>query len=260
MNSTTWIIEPNGWAWVLLGVAATSLVAIAVCLIIIAKRIWHNNEDKAENKESESDGYSILVKLWTAKYGFATIIIAIASIAMSIVALCFCGMKGDAHSVADTTAIAVMGVLLTFSVAWSIWQVIDIKNTLGQADSAINEVKNFRAEIECTHQSIQSYISFIDGMREFGDKKFQAAFMAFAISFEKAISSNMDYDKFPRRALCNMEKCIENDKDGMKISAEVHLELIERLLPVVRKREQELCEAKLKLESMRTKLETLRND
>lgn len=259
MNSTTWIIEPNGLVWTLLGVATVSFVAIAVCLIVIAKRIRHNNEDKAENKESESDSYSILVKLWTAKYGFATILIAIASFAMSIVALCFCGTKGDAHSVADTTAIAVMGALLTFSVAWSIWQVIDTKNTVRKAEEASKRIDELQRLVESTRSSYQSYVFYVDAVRDFDKGEYSKAFMAMGASLQTAIEYEISFSRFGRRALDLMDDCINKGQSNIGTIPDMHIEMVEMLLRQVSKNRDYFDLATARLQNIKSRLEAMRN-
>lgn len=256
MNNTTWIISPNGLVWTLLGVVTASLVAIAVCLIVIAKRIRHNNEEKTENKESESDSYSSLVKLWTAKYGFATIIIAIASFAMSIVALC--GKGNNANNAADTTAIAVMGALLTFSVAWSIWQVIDTKNTVKKAEEASKKIHEFEKEIERYKNLHRPYLAYTEGMRDFDTQNYLSAVCNFLDMADLYVDYEIELNTYMSKAITTTISCIK--KEPWNYKSKMFIDRVDKIVGRLRKLNNAVSPLDAQLSRIRKELEKICED
>ena len=74
-------------------------------------------------------------------YGCVLLIAALVSVVASLTALALCGAKDGHNDIGNGWAIGILGTLLTFAVAWNIWQVIDIKYTVRKAEEASEKVR-----------------------------------------------------------------------------------------------------------------------
>lgn len=81
-------------------------------------------------------------------YGCVIMIAALVSVVASLTALALCGAEDGHNDVGNAWAIGILGTLLTFAVTWSIWQVIDTKNTVRKAEEASAKLKELERNLE----------------------------------------------------------------------------------------------------------------
>lgn len=112
MNSTTWIIEPNGFAWVLLSVATISLLGIAI-------RLWTQRQSASPATNNRGE-----VVAWMA------LVVSIISV------VCVFFKTSDPNNA--SMLITALGVIVTLLVTWQIFSLIN----LNRFESRIRETDN----------------------------------------------------------------------------------------------------------------------
>lgn len=150
MNEATWIISPNWIAWTLLGVATVSLAAIAI-------RLWMQQQISQSPAIQENAPQS----------AWGNIERAITWVSFILVLLCvsYIALFGDYKDNANNfSALAtVMGVLVTLLVGWSIYQVIETKDSLRDIVALRAEFTTLRSEIDVLHQIHEAYVFSMEG-------------------------------------------------------------------------------------------------
>lgn len=192
-------------------------------------------------------------------YGCVIIIAAMVSVASTITALALCGIKSEQDNAGIGWAIGILGTLLTFAVAWNIWQVIDTKSTVKKAEEASKRIDELQRLVESTKSSYQSYVFYVDAVRHFDKKEYSRAFMDMASSLQTAIEYEISFSRFGRRALDLMDDCIKEGSSSFSGHIDAHIQLVEMLLNQVSKSEDYLNLASLRLRSMKSRLEAMRN-
>lgn len=141
MNSTTWIISPNGLAWGLLIVATLALCFIALFL----RRLSRGNTSPANQELNAPQSAWRNVERAVTWLSFVLVLIGIGY-------LTTIGKHED--KVTDFSALAtVMGVLVTLLVGWQIYSTIE-------ANKKIASIKN---ELTTHHHYVNARIHFTQG-------------------------------------------------------------------------------------------------
>lgn len=192
-------------------------------------------------------------------YGCVIIVAALVSVASTITALALYGNCKTAQSNEGISwAIGILGTLLTFAVAWNIWQVIDTKNTVKKAEEASKRIDELQKLVESTRSSYQSYVFYVDAVRDFDKGNYSNAFMNMASALENAIEYEISFSRFGRRALDLMDDCINKGQSNIGNIPDMHIEMIEMLLRQVSRSADYLNLATSRLQNMKSRLETLR--
>lgn len=193
-------------------------------------------------------------------YGCVIIVAALVSVAATVTALALYGSHKTTQSNEGISwAIGILGTLLTFAVAWNIWQVIDTKSTVKKAEEASKRIDELQRLVESTKSSYQSYVFYVDAVRHFDKKEYSRAFMDMASSLQTAIEYEISFSRFGRRALDLMDDCIKEGSSSFSGHIDAHIQLVEMLLNQVSKSEDYLNLASLRLRSMKSRLEAMRN-
>lgn len=193
-------------------------------------------------------------------YGCVIIVAALVSVASTVTALALYGNCKTAQSNEGISwAIGILGTLLTFAVAWNIWQVIDTKNTVKKAEEASKRIDELQKLVESTKSSYQSYVFYVDAIRDFDKGNYSNAFINMASAFENAIEYEISFSRFGRRALDLMDKCITEGKSSFTSIPDMHIELIEKLLRQVSKNRDYFDLATSRLQNIKSRLEAMRN-
>ncbi|MCM1066424.1 MAG: hypothetical protein NC418_02485 [Muribaculaceae bacterium] len=138
----TWIISPNGWAWALLGIAAASLLIIAVCTIVQTLRTSDIRRDVTNSYIRNrniigkgTSGCNWIIYIWFT-VGIFVLLFAILDY-----------QDGLKIRTQESTVITVLSILVTFLVAWQIWQNIASKEEIREAHKAAENLEATRAEL-----------------------------------------------------------------------------------------------------------------
>lgn len=145
---STWIIYPHWIAWGLLGIATVSLAAIAI-------RLWTQRSvtTHQELNTPKSAWYNMERAItWVS---FILVLLCIAYIAL------FGNYKDNANNFSALGTI--MGVLVTLLVGWSIYQVIETKDSLRDIVALRTEFTTLRSEIDILHQIHEAYVLSMEG-------------------------------------------------------------------------------------------------
>lgn len=138
----TWVVSPNGWAWALLGIATVSLLIIAVCAIVQTLRASDIRRDVTNSSIRNRNGIGRVVSStnWII-YTWFTIGIFVLLFAI------FDYPDGLKVRTQESTVITVLSILVTFLVAWQIWQSIASKEEIHEAHKAAENLETTRAEL-----------------------------------------------------------------------------------------------------------------
>lgn len=193
-------------------------------------------------------------------YGCVIIVAALVSVAATVAALALYGSHKTAQSNEGISwAIGILGTLLTFAVAWSIWQVIDTKNTVRKAEEASKRIDELQRLVESTRSSYQSYVFYVDAVRDFDKGEYSKAFMAMGASLQTAIEYEISFSRFGRRALDLMDDCINKGQSNIGTIPDMHIEMVEMLLRQVSKNRDYFDLATARLQNIKSRLEAMRN-
>ena len=185
MNETTWIISPNWIAWTLLGVATSSLVAIAIRLWVQRRAVQTTTNQAALNRGE--------VVAWIA------VVLALIS------GVCVFFKTPDPNNA--SMLITALGVMVTLLVAWQIWQTI----------SADRKIKEIEAKVIGNEAFINARVCYTQGIflatwsAESTDKdvlkNLCVAYRNFLESFFYDLQSSKDIKRL-NGCLDGMEKCL----------------------------------------------------
>lgn len=151
MNETTWIISPNWIAWTLLGVATASLAAIAIRLWVQRRAVQPTTNQVANVPQSAWRNVERVVT-WLS---FVLLLVGVSYLAL---------IGKHQNNVTDFSALAtVMGVLVTLLVGWSIYQVIETKDSLRDIVTLRTEFNALRNELDILHQIHEAYVLCMEG-------------------------------------------------------------------------------------------------
>lgn len=208
------------------------------------------------SEEKQSCGYA--EDYCRRGYGCVLLIAALVSLVASITALALCGVEDEHNDAGSSWAIGILGTLLTFAVTWSIWQVIDTKNTVRKAEEASKRIDELRLLVESTKSSYQSYVFYVDAVRDFDKGEYSSAFLNMASSLESAIEYEISFSRFGRRALDLMDDCLVKGQSNISILPDMHIQMVEMLLKQVSKNTDYLNLASTRLQKMKSQLEAMR--
>lgn len=193
-------------------------------------------------------------------YGCVIIVAALVSVASTVTALALYGSHKTTQSNEGISwAIGILGTLLTFAVAWNIWQVIDTKNTVKKAEEASKRIDELQRLVESTRSSYQSYVFYVDAVRDFDKGEYSKAFMAMGASLQTAIEYEISFSRFGRRALDLMDDCINKGQSNIGTIPDMHIEMVEMLLRQVSKNRDYFDLATARLQNIKSRLEAMRN-
>lgn len=195
MNSTTWIISPNWVAWVLLGLATASLVAIAI-------RLWTQRQTTrpATNRENTPQSTwrnAERAMIWV-------------SFVLSLVVIgCICCWGGYRSS--DFSAVAtVLGIFVTLLVGWNIYQVIETKDSLNDVIRLRSDFNNIRGELDVLHEMHEAYVLSIVAENHRQHGRSAMAFEDFMGSASIFLRDLEHYDVRFMTALSSMQTCVDD--------------------------------------------------
>ncbi|MBD5351358.1 MAG: hypothetical protein HDR86_00830 [Bacteroides sp.] len=208
------------------------------------------------NEEKQVCGYT--EDYCSRGYGCVLLIAALVSLITSITALALCGVEDEHNNVGSSWAIGILGTLLTFAVAWSIWQVIDTKNTVRKAEETSKHIDELQRLVESTKSSYQSYVFYVDAVRDFDKGEYSSAFLNMASSLKTAIEYEISFSRFGRRALDLMDECLDKGQIGIGELPDMHIQMVEMLLRQVSKNADYLNLASIRLQKMKSQLEAMR--
>ena len=191
-------------------------------------------------------------------YGCVLLIAALVSLITSITALALCGAEDKHNDIGSSWVMGILGTLLTFAVTWSIWQVIDTKNTVRKAEETSKRIDELRLYVESTKSSYQSYVFYVDAVRDFDKGEYSNAFLNMASSLETAIEYEISFSRFGRRALDLMDECLDKGQTDISALPDMHIQMVEMLLRQVSKNADYLDLASIRLQRMKSQLESMR--
>lgn len=212
MNSTTWIIEPNVWAWGLLGLATISILTIAVCFTILTYRGKQSNKQPTNLASKEVDNndsganYKVLVII--------NIVLILFLIGIACV-LCFGGVSLKSEGSASVL-ISALGVLVTFLVTWQIGLSLISREEVRKIERVSNRLNTIEKQMIMLRNTPDGHLFYVLAINKFEKQEYYTAFEYFAIATSTFIENNIPYEKFPTVALSYMNDCIEKAKETEK--------------------------------------------
>lgn len=188
-------------------------------------------------------------------YGCVLLIAALVSLISSITALALCGMQDQQNRNGDSWAIGILGTLLTFSVTWSIWQVIDTKNTVKKAEEASKKIQRFEKEIERYKNLHRPYLAYTEGMRNFDTQKYLSAVCSFLDMADLYVDYEIELNSYMSRAITTTISCIK--KEPWNYKSKMFIDRVDKIVGRLRKNHNAITPLEAQLSHIRKELEQL---
>lgn len=144
MNSTTWIIEPNGWAWGLLIIATAALCLIALVTMCISFR------KRSELGKPKSNGVNS--RTCTT---FSIIACVLALIAIG-------GTFLDIRSNDASIPISILGTFVAALLGWQVFNAIENSKTLKKLDRLKKSLETQQQEMDTRSTMLVNRIEAMD--------------------------------------------------------------------------------------------------
>lgn len=201
-------------------------------------------------------------------YGCVLLIAALVSVVASFTALVLCSKQENDIKDGISWAIGILGALLTFSVAWSVWQVIDTKNTVKKAEEASEKLKKLEQNL-AAHQNIFNQRNLeirhlIDAHARLheaeNERDLSYKYILYAEAIRLLIQSNMDmtYEQFEnaRHGLFDTLRAFQSLANDDKIEDFINSEreyerYYQLLMSLLTKQSEEVDKFKLQLARIR---------
>lgn len=201
-------------------------------------------------------------------YGCVLLIAALVSVVASFTALVLCSKQENDIKDGISWAIGILGALLTFSVAWSVWQVIDTKNTVKKAEEASEKLKkleqNLAAQQNLFNQRNLEIRHLIDAHARLHEAENECdlsyKYVLYAEAIRLLIQSNMDmtYEQFEnaRHGLFDTLRAFQSLADDDKIEDFINSEreyerYYQLLMSLLTKQSEEIDKFKQQLARIR---------
>lgn len=249
----TWVISPNGWAWALLGIAAASLFIIALCSIILTVQAKRTRREIAFSpiRNHNRIGREASSANWIIYIWFT----------IGIILLIFAmfdyddGIKVRAQ---ESTVSTVLSILVTFLVAWQIWQTMMSRHEVERTTAVLHRIQELETELnerstiftqrnmELTHL-IDAH-AHLQSARD--ASQISEAYSHFANALIRFASSNVSFEYVPLQqsiqglhdSLIALESEGDNDDiDWFIESMDEYNNLYDELVASIHRREQDIA-------------------
>lgn len=148
-------------------------------------------------------------------YGCVTIAISLVAILSSLFALATVDV-GECYKNADCLSITVLGSIVTFLVAWQIWQTIasreeikDAINATYKANKIAEDVAELSSEFKNSLNLLAAYRSSSDGLSFLLSGQHYKAFHLFATAITDSLLFANDHERCAMGAFVNLEHCMD---------------------------------------------------
>lgn len=115
--------------------------------------------------------------------------------------------------------IGILALMITFVVAWQIWQTIasrdeikDAKNAVEKSEALIKRIEHIEAQLKMLPDTHSAYISVADGLSFLLNDRHFKAFHLFATGIIDSLKDINDKGKCAMRALANLNHCMDFEK------------------------------------------------
>lgn len=172
-------------------------------------------------------------------YGCVIIVAALVSVAATVTGLALYGSHKTAQSNEGISwAIGILGTLLTFAVAWQIWQTMasreeikDARKAAKKANKVAKEVASLKTEFENSLNLFAAYRASSDGLSFLLNNRPFKAFHLFATAIIDSLKFINDQGKCAMGAFVNLDNCMDfNSNDtNMKEFTEKWDSVVNRL-------------------------------
>lgn len=159
----------------------------------------------------------------TKGYGCFVMLVSSAAIIVSFIALLLQDAWKDKLT-SQTFIIAVLSALVTFLVAWQIWQTMasreeikDARNAADKANKIANDVALLNNEFKKSMNLHVAYRSSSDGLSFLLTNKYYKAFHLFATAIIDSLEFIDDKGRCAMGAFVNLENCINFDDDNESV-------------------------------------------
>lgn len=141
-----------------------------------------------------------------------------------LIIIFLCGkMKVDANS--PGVLISAFGVIVTFVVAWQIWQTIasreEIKDARAAAEKSeelVKRIEGIEAQLKILPDTHSAYISVADGLSYLLNNRHFKAFHLFATGIIDSLKDINDKGRCAMRALANLNHCMDFDENDASMN------------------------------------------
>lgn len=121
----------------------------------------------------------------------------------------YCCSKLEINSNSPSVLISALGVLVTFVVAWQIWQTMASRDEIRKATEVTQEIGKLKDNLELLKNVPDGYLFYTLAIIKYGENKYFDAFDFYHSAIRCFIRDRIDYAKFTTVALDSMFDCIE---------------------------------------------------
>lgn len=137
-----------------------------------------------------------------------------------LIIIYLCGvMEVNANS--PSVLISAFGVIITFVVAWQIWQTIasrdeikDAKDAVKKSEELVKRIEHIEVQLKILPDTHSAYISVADGLSFLLNDRHFKAFHLFATGIIDSLKDMNDQGKCALRALVNLGNCMSFDENS----------------------------------------------
>ena len=254
--SSTWIISPNLPAWGLLTLAVVALCAIALRLWLPLRSSQHVPMQYVVAKTPKDIHHhknEYIIYVWFT---------------IGIVALVFtmfntnhgCNLFNN-----NATSDNVLSVLVTFLVAWQIWQTMASRADIKEARDAVNKFDELRDELNKEKEIVEGHLYRMEANLRFSeDNSGYIAFQTYVAALKHYIAGEAEYTAHIHHVLSRISALIRNgygaDQDHWVIThaSDVNAN-IDDIAASIATMDNNLIEARGQLENIRNLINTIRH-
>lgn len=189
-------------------------------------------------------------------YGCVIIVAALVSVAATVTALALYGSHKTTQSNEGISwAIGILGTLLTFAVAWNIWQVIDTKNTVKKAEEASKKIHEFEKEIEKYKNLHRPYLAYNEGMRDYDTQNYLSAVCNFLDMADLYVDYEIELNTYMSKAITTTISCIK--KEPWNYKSKMFIDRVDKIVGRLRKLNNAVSPLDAQLNRIRKELEKI---
>lgn len=253
--STTWIIEPHGWGWVLLVVACFLLVVATVSLVAIAIRMWKQSQVSQVEAIPRTSNTNWIIYLWFT-IGIFALIISVFDYQNGRIII------RDNQLAPDDT----LSILVAFLVAWQIWQTMMTRSEVEKATEAGKRLDVLTEMLNRTQKVAEGHAWSAEANNLFNvPTQRYMAFKTYAEALRLYIEGQADYTRHIHQVLDKMDALVNNDIGnlGRKHWVIVHKhdvdEIIDEIASQITTLETNVAQAKSKMREIRDLIDRIRS-
>lgn len=151
-----------------------------------------------------------------------------------------------------SVVLASLGCLVTFVVAWQIWQTILCREDIRRIKSLSKELKRLDDKMEMLKTTPEGYVMYTCGRTYLEKHNYKVAFPLLTEACSILLENQEPYEKYPTVIIGMMKECLLQMDDEDRRSNSCHIETIDEMINKVGKMEKLSQEAIRRLNEIKS--------